>query len=423
MQDHTSLYQSYSYYFSQAVWWNALLFVITRSAQLIGSYGVYYTADNQTFFWWSHSLALLFLILLWIDFGFKKSIALFAHQSKNNLLPVYVWSAQSVVVFTTVIAISCCKNLLVPYLNHTSFLLFLIAFALNGMLFAAQNIYHAYFLNKLCNKALMIATLVELTVMVILCSTAAVSMNMLFAAKIMGTLSALGILFYNKTNLMYQNTTDNTVPLPYKNMLSHTGMMGTTTVLKSLSERNFLVPLFAASYGIEAATAYKLANETAIFFYRIIIKSLGTADTALLARAHETNHKQLFYAALTLVQRKTALLIIPLAAVLLISMTGSSYAAYLVPASGSRVIILARMLMACYFIESFFISYERVLEVKQKYRPLMLSYAVYGACLLVSLLGILKGLVTPLWGLMSIHGARIIGLALMSYHARKEIKR
>ncbi len=200
--------------------------------------------------------------------------------------------------------------------------------------------------------------------------------------------------------------------------------MGLTTILKSLSERNFLLPLFAAAYGVEGAVLYKLANETALFFYRVVIKSLGSADTALLARAQESQHAPFFSQAVSLIQHKIVILLVPLAALLLLSYVGSSYASYYAMAPrDARFISVVRILIVSYLGESLLISYERVLEVKQEYRSLMQSYVIYGSLLGCVLSLIWLGHVSMIRGLVGIQMARMVGLVYMYFRARNHMSR
>jgi hypothetical protein len=421
MQHYNSPQTTYTSYFSHAVAWNALLFIVSRTSQVICSYGVYYLTNKLIFFQWSHSLALIYLILLWIDFGFKKSIAFFAQTLHEQNLLKTVLLVQLAVVGMAGVGLVCCSQWLVPYLSTMQLSLSVIVLCLQGALFAAQNIYHAYFFNKVYNRAIMAGAVFELIALVLLVTNRA-SLEAALLGKIIASAASL-IVLLKTSKLIIRNKPTQTA-VDYKNMITHTGVMGLTTVLKSLSERNFLLPFFAAAYGVEGAILYKLANETALFFYRVVIKSLGSADTALLARAQEAKHARFFSQAVLLIQRKIVILIVPLAALFILSYVGSSYASYyaMAPRDG-RFLSLVRILIISYLGESFLISYERVLEVKQEYRSLLQSYVLYAA-LLGGVLSLIRlGYMSMIGGLVGIQAVRMVGLVWMYFRARTHMSR
>lgn len=89
--------------------------------------------------------------------------------------------------------------------------------------------------------------------------------------------------------------------------------MWATTVLKSLTERNFLVPFFSFSLGMASANIFKLANDAALLFYRVIVKTLGTADTALLSHVQTGYHADInFNKAFVNITKQIMVLSIPI---------------------------------------------------------------------------------------------------------------
>ena len=76
--------------------------------------------------------------------------------------------------------------------------------------------------------------------------------------------------------------------------IKHSLIMWANNNLKSLSERNFLVPFFTHIFGPGPANLFKVANDGALLFYRIAIKTIGTTDTSLLAHIETSQqHKKL----------------------------------------------------------------------------------------------------------------------------------
>jgi len=186
-------------------------------------------------------------------------------------------------------------------------------------------------------------------------------------------------------------------------------MWGTTS-LKSLTERNFLVPLFTFVLGPQQANLFKLANDAALFFQRVAIKTIGTTDTSLFA--HAQMERGFLPGAFRALTTKLLTLCIPLLGIsLLIFFSGYHL-------QGDQYISkLFFVLTVCYLLHVLLSPYERVLEVKRRYRTLLVVYIPY--FLLIALL-----LFCPKAGLFGsivlIHGVRLVSVSIAALLARAQ---
>jgi len=186
--------------------------------------------------------------------------------------------------------------------------------------------------------------------------------------------------------------------------------MWTNNNLKSLSERNFFIPFITYTMGPVLANSFKIANDAALLFYRIVVKTIGTTDTLLLAHIVTLKQKKLMRFAFTKLTTKVTRLCLPLLGVV-----------FFLAIKGSRstqnpfVFHLFIIMAIGYLIETMFLPYERMLEVNSKYKYLALAYIPY----VVMLMGIFSGITMPFFGLlgsiMIVHGVRLVSLSMIVY--------
>jgi hypothetical protein len=187
--------------------------------------------------------------------------------------------------------------------------------------------------------------------------------------------------------------------------------MWVTTTLKSLSERNFLVPLIMHTLGAQAGGIFKVANDGALIFYRVVLKTIGSTDTALLAHVEEEQKNSMNNAFKQLTIRVAALCLPLLGIVGLCSFNHAS-------AIGTSAIFHLFILMTiAYLVETLLHPYERVLEVKRAYAYIAIAYIPY-ICLVIALA---SGYLTTLIGLYAsvalIHAVRLVSLSIMAAYA------
>jgi len=189
--------------------------------------------------------------------------------------------------------------------------------------------------------------------------------------------------------------------------------MWLSIVLKSLTERNALMLLLTYFIGPNQANIFKVANESALFFYRTALNTIGTNDTALLTYA-KIHTSPINHASFQHLQQKITTLCLIMSA-LFIPICISKWYAY----THIRSAHLFFIITMCYLLEVFLSPYERILEVDQEYTLLFKGYIPY--CILLALI-LMSQAVAPM-GLIStiiaVHTARTVSSVLLALYARK----
>ena len=381
---------------------------------------LYYALSAHHFSMWATTTSAIFLLLLWLDMGLRKSIPRFA--------PLF--SAQRTTLITTILIIHlsillCALPFLIWFLQShppTILLLATIIYLAQGTQSIIRLAYHAYFLNKPFNIIATSSSVLELAALVsalILLPTHLILMSTLTITAI----SSVGVcviayraFFYpSSTNFAgdpESSSTETPTSTTYRQFFTHSLIMWITTIIKSFSERNFLLLLITSSSGVAVANIFKLANDGALFFYRIIIKTIGVADTALLAHI-ETGHESrgeknsMMISAVKEVVAKTTRLILPLLGILV----GICF----VP---NRLytpdVFHAFLLMTIgYILETILIPYERLLEVRRRYLFLFLSYLPYIGVMILLTLTLRISSIGLLPLLLCIHIVRLVSYLLI----------
>ncbi|TET33500.1 hypothetical protein E3J61_03820 [Candidatus Dependentiae bacterium] len=429
MSSHTStpLFRS----FSSALSWNALAYLFHKSATTMRTFLLYYALSAHHFSMWATTTSAIFLLLLWLDLGLRKSIPRFA--------PLF--SAQRTTLITTILIIHlsillCALPFLIWFLQShppTILLLATIIYLAQGTQSIIRLAYHAYFLNKPFNIIATSSSVLELAALVsalILLPTHLLLMTTLTITAI----SSVGVcviayraFFYPSFRLRLSATPDTAINFAgdpefsstetptsttYRQFFTHSLIMWITTIIKSFSERNFLLLLITSSSGVAVANIFKLANDGALFFYRIIIKTIGVADTALLAHI-ETGHESrgeknsMMISAVKEVVAKTARLILPLLGILVVICfvpnrlyTPDVFHAFLLMTIG-------------YILETILIPYERLLEVRRRYLFLFLSYLPYIGVMILLMFTLRISSIGLLPLLLCIHIVRLVSYLLI----------
>jgi hypothetical protein len=191
------------------------------------------------------------------------------------------------------------------------------------------------------------------------------------------------------------------------------------TALKSLSERNVLLPFITYTLNAEYAGIYKLANESALFFYRLVLKTIGTTDTSLLSFIEEQQDQQhLMEKAFEKLSTKVMALCVPLVGIILGFYIGGETFVH-----NQYVFQLFLIMTVTYLAELVLLPYERLLEVKKNYWYLASAYIPYIITLIVlyttsciSLIG-LKGII------ILIQIVRLVSIGIVTYYAHIYIAR
>ncbi len=403
------------------------MFAVYKSLSTILSTLFFYKLTTHDFSLWATTNSSIYLLILWLDLGLSKSVPRYT--------PVFARSAtehKQFIIWVCVIQLMLLLigiPFLVYYISKTSSSLLLLIIALatfiaEGAVKIFRLMYHAQFHNKQFNLYSTAAILLETAIDVVLLATikdsAQLLIGILLAKLCCSVLLALYSL-YNVPSLYkdkeYPGDQQLNIMKAIKDCVLHSLAMGSTTILTSLSERNFLIPLFTAALGREAGNIFKVANDWALLFYRTAIKTIGYNDTALLSHIETMpNRKALFPEAFATLSNKIATLCVPILALLGLLLF------YSIRTNHTSVAFELFFIIAIsYMTEALFSMYERVLEVKRRYMFLAVSYIPYIAILIGMFFVSSFGLVSSvLWvqGIRLVQVLFFIGFVRFGYGLR-----
>src|SRR3989304_6763703 len=146
--------------FNTGIFWNAILYTFEKGSYWLISIILFSKLSSHDFSIWANVNSIVYLVLLWADFGFRKSLPRylpFFLSSSNDLKKFLLFLLKSqLFVFSLVTFISWCYiPSIIKFINISlgseiiifAFLLFL----LEGIITFAKLIFHAYFWNKKFN--------------------------------------------------------------------------------------------------------------------------------------------------------------------------------------------------------------------------------------------------------------------------------
>jgi len=410
--------------FKSSLRWNALLFIIYKTLFIIVSLFLFKSLSINDFSIWANLNSIMFLLLLLLDLGFRKSIPRYCFEfEKIGKLRTFTTSIFCVHAIILIVAIPCFFLLCRTFFSLLGLLCLPLLVYICGGIFFVEGInstiklfYHAYFLNKNYTLIQTAFLLIEWTInfsLILFLNINSSILVLLFGSKlIIGLFNAILSIFIlnrhypkNKHVLMNRLLTK----VRAKEFVAHSFMMWFGNITKSLTERNFLVPFI--TYFISPATGnlFKIANDWAMLIYRPIIRTIGSSDTVLLSHAQDSQNrmaviiraqnkllKTIFYICLPFC------CIIPIATIFI---------------SPEAIFIFSVITLGCIF-ETILSPYERILEVKRRYRYLFASYFPY----LTMLGGIGYYLCASgnlLFAFIAIHLSRLSGSLLMVYFSKR----
>lgn len=391
--------------------WNAVVYATEKISYLIVIYTLFLVLDDTLFSTWANANSLVYLALLWADLGMRKAIPLFAPQALQH--PTTISQFIRKVATLHAGALGCTAVLFYYFfhsfcavlsLKHHALLLIgtVALFIAEGLVSVTRLMFHAHFLHRPFNTintlVILAETVINMSIIALLPKTITLVVALLFSRAFIAFVTVLISWRYAyknhavKNHAVYKNdayTDTNTQhyqgnqeqerkpdvrqqSLRYP-FMHHALAMWVAMVLKSLSERNFLLPLFTGIFGPQVANIYKIANDGALLFQRTIIKTIGTTDTVLLAHAHATNDSVMIRTTFDHLRKTIYLLIIPIVFVSIPFIWMKRALLVHDPA----IALLFVLLMGTYLIESIFSPYERLLEIKQDYRSLYVAQIPY----------------------------------------------
>ncbi len=415
--------------FFHALGWNAFAYGAYKLCYLILSYALYVTLDQQAFTLWAALMSYIFFWLLMLDCGFRKSVPRFcpdfSYDKKTHgrfvgslcitqsilligAMPLFYWSLSY--FFKQVSPAT-------EPLDHILVVLATLLFFAQGCLALMRIIYHAHFWNKQFNSLATAVVAIECIASLLLCCIASDQLMLtrnLLMINVTGALSVTLISLIALARMPYVVVTkaEATMAAPTRQFIVHTLFMWASNGIKALSERNFLLPYVLYSLGPTMGIAFKLSNDSALFFYRLAVKTIGINDTALLAYArHTTGGTRAVFVSLV---RTIACIVAPL---LCIALVGVVLVHYYLPAKMMAVPFC--LFIVGYMIEFLLSPYERILEVSLRYRLLSIAYMPY----LIILLSMFYNDSIKAMGLIPfiavIQGLRVVSALIMACYARR----
>lgn len=405
--------------FSHALNWNAFSYTIYKILFTALSWTLYFILTSYEFSVWANINCMVYLLLLWADCGFRKSIPRFAPVFAHNKTTFSLFTHGIIIFQSTLILlliplyIFSTKHLITIPIQYYFLGVFL--FITEGMIAILRLIFHSYFWQKQFNIIATSFMILQMTINLFFIFWGYQGLNLvsiiiitkIFIGILIVTTSLIVLKRINKEEIIHGNSSIN-IKKSARAFAKHSAIMWFNNNIKSLSERNFLVPFLTATVGPTIANTFKVANDGALFFYRIVIKTIGTSDTSLFSFLEVKKAKHtLFNIAFKKLTLRIALLCIPL-----LSIVGALYL------DGTHVnnntLLKALTIMAVgYLIETLFLPYERILEVKRRYWYLFFCYIPYICMLFFLISGTIFGSLSLIKAVIIIHAIRLISLFLM----------
>jgi len=420
--------------FSQGITWNAFFYTFRKGLSIFSTFLLYKKLSMLDFSIWANINSFIFLILLWLDFGFRKSLPRYCPQFAKNKSSMKRFIRYIVRFQATILTIAVTVFLLlaktISYrlnITHMIDLLYLCCalFALEGILSVMRLIYYSYFWQKQFNLVMSsIITVKSLTLLafIFLSYPSTTLLRLIFITEIIAGLLAVICTIFMLKHLYKDKSYPGNQTIDFKEtgkaFIKHSGIMWLNNNLKSLTERNFMIIILTKLLGPYWSNLFKLANDGALLFQRTVLKTIGTTDTSLLSYIQTlADGEKRMPAAFHQLIKRIASLSIPLLGILFIVVANFRHVF-------DNIIIFEAfcLITICYLVESLLSPYERILEVKRHYPTLAIAYLPY----IVFIISILCFPIIPimglLWTIVLIHAVRFASYLIMLSIVRTQQK-
>ena len=415
--------------FATAISWNAFFYIIYKLSFVALTFVLYKQLPSSYFSLWATTNSIIFLLLLWLSCGLKKSIPRFApiFSQSPTLHKRFIYALLAFKTTILILGIPLLIMSLNRFTPNLEFIPLVVAlFISEGLCSLLLLVYHAHFWQK---QFSLIQTLFLTLEMVsnftfLFLYTTHEPLNLvhyLFVSKLLANCATLIVSLmlipklYKAFNLSISSERHFSERATIIAFLKHSCFMWGTALIQSLSERNFLFPLIGTFQGAQVANLFKVVHDAAIFFQRIATKTVGIADTALLSYIELSSNSLLqIRLAFTTIFKTITALCVPLLCIGMImffknqiELSKSSIGIFLIVATGSA-------------IELILSPYLRILEVKLKYRELTFSYIPYtlGSLIMIGLYAYCS--ISLLLFIAALHLLRLMCTLIMVYFARRD---
>ncbi|MBT3456008.1 hypothetical protein HN446_03000 [bacterium] len=417
--------------FHYGISWNGFLYVIQKIAYTALSFILFKQFSIQDFSLWANSNSFIFITLLWLDFGLRKSIPRYSPVFQKYTPTMkkflrWVISLQITILICAAIilkpALLFCAKLINLCPSPTLASIILILFVIEGTVILLQIVFHSHFWQKQFNLIYSAGILLSnsLSIALVLYSNNKPNLlEYLFVIKVISGTCVIIAAAYTLLRLYKNESISTEKPINTKEnihaFIKHSAIMWTSTNLKSLSTRNIVVPIFTYALGPWYANIFKVANDGAILFYRTILKTIGTTDTSLLTYFETDSFKKKHLGiAFKKLVRQVTILAIPLFVVMM--SIGFCYFDSLENSFTFKLFVI--MATGC-LLDLIFSPYERILEVKQNYSKLAIAYlphiVIVGALIwtkTITYMGLVGSVIV-------IHCVRLVSLYIMACFVKK----
>ncbi len=409
-----------------AISWNAFSYAVFKLTSTLLTFVLFKQLSTIDFAVWTGINSLIYLILVWADMGMRKTIPTFFPLIIEGNRKQYTFLLVS--AYTVIITIACpfalwlvtryAYQVNLPMNNALLFASALLFFG-HGFEMLFQTIFHAYLWQKTYNKLL--AT-IQFVYMVLVIGAAFIftpSLSMVFYIVLGKGIASLmcAILSAALLNKRLPDTNKALEPLSHDFLLQfikHAGLMWGAAILKSLTERNITVPFVTYFLGPALGNIFKVAQDGALLFQRLIFRTIGTTDTSLFAylkhahNAHAESH--VFQNAFTKLATKFAYFAIPLIGVVWfmqcqVSCCGTS-------SYGFNLFFITSIGL---LLELLFIPYERMLEVHADYSDLAYAYLFYIVNISIIFGAMAYGYIHLITFIIALYGVRLLSMGIMGY--------
>lgn len=409
--------------FSQGLNWNAVSYMLYKSATTIVIFLLYKKLETHIFSMYGNINSITFLMLLWLDFGFQKAIPRFALEYAKNQQSLHDFLKR--IFFFKVIMLVACIPLYVIVIHKVAHMLLLhndnyllyagvLLFITEGIVSIIRLIYHSFFLHKTFSTINTATLLIELIISIVCIYYIHEGYTLIIAliiSKIIANYTLFFAAWYNISLIfgqIYDQAEAKTIDLDRQFFL-HAIIMYMSTNIKSLTERNFLFPVFTITFGPHITNMFKVANDGALLFYRIVLKTIGTTDTSLFSYALSIDQKnETWQVAFPTLTTKISSLVIPLLGIIYIVYKNGLFIQY-----DPMIFQLFMIISLGLSLEILFSPYERVLEVKKHYYLLLCAYVPYIVIVTILLVSNTMTYIGMLHSVLVIHTVRLVSTFLM----------
>jgi len=425
--------------FIQGTRWNASFYTLRKISSTILTVILFKKLSTIEFSIWANLHSAIFLVLLWLDFGFKKSLPRYCPEFAKNKQSmkqfakyIVLFQALAIAAILPIFIVTVSYLLTRSQITSKIHLLYLgcMLFAAEGLRSVMRLIYHSYFWQKQFNTLMSCLIIAKTTVNLIIIFSAYPIQKLLkllliaeISTSIIAAIISTIMLKYLYKDKNYPGNKILDFNKTMKDFAQHSGMMWVNNNLKSFTERNFMLLILTRILGPAQSNLFKLANDGALLFQRIVKKTIGTTDTSLLSHAQNlTGQGKVMHTAFTRLANKISSLCAPLLGILLIILINFKGRLFSNPFVFKTFVIITMF----YLTESLLSPYERILEIKRRYLLLSISYSPYILMLLFGLFSFAKNSIISQLGLLGmiiiIHFFRLSSFLIMVYFVKQKYK-